>query len=177
MAHSETNAQCCDAAKSSKDEPPKAACVPEPLASSMAAAQHEASAHNSDAKRCDADNSITSSSQPPFTARGGYKRWSFGGRTWKPRARDSFTASPWGIRQMEVEMGATIYRERWPSPTTGPPALRGGGYPHLPREVGAGTDVRERSRQLGARAYGSMTNPSIADRGQVAQRVAQNTRD
>ena len=25
-----------------------------------------------------------------------------------------------------------------------PPALRGGGYPHLPREVGAGTDVRER---------------------------------
>ena len=58
-----------------------------------------------------------------------------------------------------------------------PPALRGGGYPHLPREVGAGTDVRERSRQLGARAYGSMTNPSIADRGQVAQRVAQNTRD
>ena len=62
---------------------------------------------------------------------------------------------------MEVEMGATIYREN----------------PHPPWGVGAGTGVpREGPRQLEARANGPMTLP-IADRGQEAERVAQNTRN
>ena len=87
---------------------------------------------------------------------------------------------------MEVEAGAAIYRNkiaqgrheegtpyaRPPAPPTG-----GGGNPHPPWGVGAGTGVpREGPRQLEARANGPMTLP-IADRGQEAERVAQNTRN
>ena len=51
------------------------------------------------------------------------------------------------------------------------------GNPHPPWGGGAGTGVpREGPRQLEARANGPMTLP-IADRGQEAERVAQNTRN
>ena len=50
-------------------------------------------------------------------AQGKNRYWSFGGRSWKPRARDMFTAPSWGIKEADIEMGATIYRrtraERW----------------------------------------------------------------
>ena len=94
-----------------------------------------------------------------------------------------FTAPPWGIKEAEVEMGATIYRrtraERWgeshklaptPLPT---PALRGGGHLHPLRGVEEGMDgLRGGPRQL-ARTSGPVN--LIADRGQRAQWVAQRT--
>ena len=80
----------------------------------------------------------------------GKNHWSFRGRSWKPRARDMFTAPSWGIKEADIEMGATIYRrtraERWgeshtqagtyssPNPrptgrgTPPPPPGGGGGY-------------------------------------------------
>ena len=94
-----------------------------------------------------------------------------------------FTAPSWGIKEADIEMGATIYRrkraERWgkshklaPTPLPNPP-LRGGGHPHPPRGVGEGTDgLREGPRQL-VRTSGPVN--LIADRGQWAQWVAQRT--
>ena len=108
----------------------------------------------------------------------GTPSWSFGGRSWKARAKELFTAPSWGIKEpMEVEMGATLYRthrrraERsgeagQPRPRTSaqPPAPRGGEHPHSLRGVGAGTDgPREGPGQL-ARTSGPV-NP-IADPGQ-----------
>ena len=106
--------------------------------------------------------------------------WSFGGRSWKPRARDMFTAPSWGIKEADIEMGATIYRRTRAArrgkshklaPTPLPnPTLRGGGHPHPPRGVGEGTDgLREGPRQL-VRTSGPVN--LIADRGQWAQWVA-----
>ena len=43
----------------------------------------------------------------------GKNHWSFGGRSWKPRARDMFTAPSWGIKEADIETGATIYRWTW----------------------------------------------------------------
>ena len=65
-------------------------------------------------------------------AQGKNRYWSFGGRSWKPRARDMFTAPSWGIKEADIEMGATIYRrtraERWGeshklAPSCTPPSL------------------------------------------------------
>ena len=79
-----------------------------------------------------------------------------------------------GFEMMEVEAGAAIYRNkiaqgrheegtpyaRPPAPPTG-----GGGNPHPPWGVGAGTDgLRAEPRQL-ARADGGPMSP-IADQGQ-----------
>ena len=96
-------------------------------------------------------NCIGSSAYTKVVSRAqGKNHWSFGGRSWKPRARDMFTAPSWGIKEADIEMGATIYRrtraERWgeshklaptPLPT---PAPRGGGRLHPLRGVGEGTD-------------------------------------
>ena len=81
-----------------------------------------------------------------------------------------FTAPPWGIKEAEVEMGATIYRRiraecrggegRGLTPASPPtaPALWGGGHLHPPRGVGEGTDgLRGGPRQL-ARTFGPI-NP------------------
>ena len=120
----------------------------------------------------------------PLRNQPGRGSWSFGGRTWKPRASDHFAARPWGIEMMEVEAGAAIYRNKraegtpYHAPYARPPTPHGGrGLPHPLRGVGAGTDrPRAGPQQLAARAYGLMSS-SIADWGQCGRREAQNTQD
>ena len=106
------------------------------------------------------------------------RNWSFGGRSWKPRAKELFTAPSWGIKEpMEVEMGATLYRthrsraerrgeagQPRPRAPAQPPAPRGGEHPHPLRGVGAGTDGPWEGPGQLARTSGPV-NP-IADPGQ-----------
>ena len=120
----------------------------------------------------------------PLRNQPGRGSWSFGGRTWKPRAADHFAARPWGIEMMEVEAGAAIYRNKraegapYDMGYAHPPAPAGGrGLPRPLRGAGTGTErPRAGPRQLAARAYGLMSS-SIADWGQKGQREAQNSQD
>ena len=80
----------------------------------------------------------------PLRNQPGRGSWSFGGRTWKPRASDHFAARPWGIEMMEVEAGAAIYRNKRAegAPYAHPPAPAGGrGLPHPLRGAGTGRPV------------------------------------
>ena len=90
-------------------------------ATAVAADKKEARTHNSS---CDAADHILHTHTRHKTPRAvtqhhgplrnlpGRGSWSFGGRTWKPRASDHFAARPWGIEMMEVEAGAAIYRNK-----------------------------------------------------------------
>ena len=176
------------AAAAARTEQPEASS-----ATAAAADKKEARTHNS---ACDAADHILHTHTTHKTPRtvtqhhgllrnqSGWGSWSFGGRTWKPRASDHFTARPWGIEMMEVEAGAAIYRNKraegtpYHAPYARPPTPHGGrGLPHPLRGVGAGTDrPRAGPQQLAARAYGLMSS-SIADWGQCGRREAQNTQD
>ena len=158
-------------------------------ATAVAADKKEARTHNSS---CDSADHILHTHTRHKTPRAvtqhhgplrnlpGRGSWSFGGRTWKPRASDHFAARPWGIEMMEVEAGAAIYRNKRAEGASyaHPPAPAGGrGLPHPLRGAGTGTDrPRAGPRQLAARAYGLMSS-SIADWGQKGQREAQNSQD
>ena len=172
------------AAAAARTEQPEASS-----ATAVAADKKEARTHNSS---CDAADHILHTHTRHKTPRAvtqhhgplrnlpGRGSWSFGGRTWKPRASDHFAARPWGIEMMEVEAGAAIYRNKRAEGASyaHPPAPAGGrGLPHPLRGAGTGTDrPRAGPRQLAARAYGLMSS-SIADWGQKGQREAQNSQD
>ena len=172
------------AAAAARTEQPEASS-----ATAAAADKKEARTHNSS---CDTADHIlhthTRHKTPravtqhhgPLRNKPGRGYWSFGGRTWKPRASDHFASRPWGIEMMEVEAGAAIYRNKRAegAPYAHPPAPAGGrGLPHPLRGAGTGTDrPRAGPRQLAARAYGLMSS-SIADWGQKGQREAQNSQD
>ena len=100
----------------------------------------------------------SNSKNGPLRNQPGRGSWSFGGRTWKPRASDHFAARPWGIEMMEVEAGAAIYRNKRAegAPYAHPPAPAGGRGVHHPLCGGWGRVLTVRGQDPGSWQRGPM---------------------
>ena len=101
-------------------------------------------------------NSIPNWKNGPLRNQPGRGSWSFGGRTWKPRASDHFAARPWGIEMMDgggggggdEEAAAGRGRE---GGEEGEAAAAGGGGGGGQGAAGGGEAGDERREERGAR--------------------------